>query len=806
MPAACISRFRALSALAAILFFTLTASAAVTLPNGGRVEKVDFERHVMGLFGRAGCNSGSCHGSFQGKGGFRLSLFGYDPEKDYLALTREALGRRVNPADPDNSLLLLKAAGAVEHGGGRRFGRDSWQYQVFREWIVAGAPWTAGSGAVKSIAINPSEQAFTRPGETGQLRVLATFADGSQEDITPFCEYRSNDDAVAEVSNVGQVKGLRAGDTAVIVSYRGNVLPVRVLVPYPAEASFRYPQVPEVNYVDREVFAKLRRLNIVPSDLAGDAEFLRRLTIDTIGSLPSPDEVRAFIADKDPKKREKKIDELLAHPLHAALWATKFSDITGNNTDALENPQQLRAKRSQQWHDWLRKRFAENRPYDEIVHGILCATSREGKSPEEWVKAVKAEEETLQKDFDKTYADRASLDLFWRRQQPVTIDQWGEKTAAAFMGVRLECAQCHKHPFDRWTQVDYRAFANVYTTVAFGISPEAKSVIETENQERQKNAKTKNAVGPIRELFVGTPLPGKGAVGGGKGLPHPDTGRPLAPKCPGGPEVTMKSGEDPRVQVFEWLRSPDNPWFTRAFVNRVWGHYFGVGIVDPVDNFSLANPPSNPKLLDALARDFLDHKFDIRAIERTVLLSRTYQLSSDTNPTNKLDRNNYSHAFLRPMMAEVVVDVLNTAMGTTEDFGKDQAPAGARAIEVGASRVANGNVNYAFRIFGRPPRTTACDCERAMEPGLPQKLFFMVDPGVLTKIKAPKGRLQQLLDSKKTDDEVLEELFLATLSRFPRESDKKVFAESRARAKNRTEAFTDVAWALVNTREFVLNH
>jgi Protein of unknown function (DUF1549)/Protein of unknown function (DUF1553)/Bacterial Ig-like domain (group 2) len=803
-----ISRLRAVSVLVAAFALSVPASAAVPLPNGGRVEKVDFERHVMGLFGRAGCNSGSCHGSFQGRGGFRLSLFGYDPDKDYLALTREALGRRVNSADPDNSLLLLKAIGAVDHGGGRRFSRDSWQYQVFREWIAAGVPWSKGSGAVKSVAVTPPEQALGRPGATSQLVVKATFADGSVEDITSFCEFRTNDDAVADVNNLGQVKGLRAGDTSVIVSYRGNVLPVRVLVPYAAADGFKYPQVPEVNYVDRAVFAKLKRLNIVPSELADDAGFLRRVTIDTIGALPTPDQVRAFVADKDPKKREKKVDELLTHPLHAALWATKFCDITGNNTDALENPQQTRNKRSQMWHDWLRKRFADNRPYDEIVRGMLCATSRDGKSPEEWLKDEKALEEAMDKGFESTYADRSSLDLFWRRQQPVTIDQWGEKTAAAFMGVRLECAQCHKHPFDRWTQVDYRAFANVFTTVAVGVSPEAKTVVEEENKERQKNAaaKGKNQLPPLREVFVGTPLPGKGAVGGGKGLPHPDTGRPLAPTCPGGPEVTMKAGEDPRVQVFEWLRSPDNPWFARAFVNRVWGHYFGVGIVDPVDNFSLANPPSNSQLLDALAKDFTEHKFDIRAIERTVLLSRTYQLSSETNPTNKLDRNNYSHSFLRPMMAEVVVDVLNDALGAKEDFGKDVAPPNVRAIEVGSSRVANGNLNYAFRIFGRPPRTTACDCERAMEPALPQKLYFMVDQAVLAKVRAPKSRLQQLLDAKKTDAEIADELFLATLSRTPTEKERALVAERIKQSKNRAEAFTDVAWALINTREFVLNH
>ncbi len=798
-------RFHALPALAMLFTAALPASAAVPLPGGGRVEKVDFERHLMGLFGRAGCNSGSCHGSFQGKGGFRLSLFGYDPDKDYIALTRESFGRRLNPTDPDHSLLLLKPTGAVPHGGGRRFGRDSWQYQLLREWIVAGSPWTPGSGAVKTLAVTPPELAFDRPGHSAALGVKATFADGSTEDVTAFCEFRTNDDAVAEVSNLGQVKGLTPGDTAIVVSYRGNVLPVRVMVPCEAAAGFRYPQVPEANYVDREVVAKLRRLNIVPSGLASDAEFLRRLTIDTIGSLPSPDEIRAFLADRDPKKREKKIDELLAHPLHAALWATKFCDITGNNTDALENPQNLRAKRSQQWHDWLRLRFAENRPYDEIVRGILCATSRDGKSPEEWVKEEKALDAAMATGFDTTYAAKPSLDLFWRRQQPVGIDQWGEKTAAAFMGVRLECAQCHKHPFDRWTQVDYRAFANVFAAVAVGVSPEAKSVVEAENQERQKNAKQKNALGPLREVFIGTPARGKGTVVN-RPLPHPDTGRPLAPQCPGGPEIKVHPGEDPRQQVFEWLRSPDNPWFARALVNRVWGHYFGIGIVDPVDNFSLANPPSNPRLLDALAKDFIDHQYDIRAIERTVLLSRAYQLSSDTNATNRLDKNNYSHSYLRPMMAEVVVDVLNDALGMREDFGKDVARPGARAIEVGASRVGNGNLNYAFRIFGRPPRTTACDCERAMEPALPQKLFFMVDPEVLKKVRAPKGRLQQLLDAHKSDSQTAEELFLATLTRLPNEREKALVAQRLKEAKNRSEGFTDVLWALINTREFVLNH
>jgi hypothetical protein len=796
MHAAGMIRLRTVAAALLPLALAAPAPAAVLLPNQGTVQQVDFERHVMGLFGRMGCNSGSCHGSFQGKGGFRLSLFGYDPEKDYASLTRDVLGRRVDPVDPDRSLLLLKATGQVSHGGGRRFGRDSWQYRLFRQWIADGARRTRGSGAVEAVTVTPAEYAFRGPGETGRLQVRARFADGTEEDITPFCEFRTNDDAIADVSPLGEVAARRPGDTAVVVSYRGQVLPVRVLVPREAPPGFRYPDVPTANFIDREVFAKLRRLNLVPSDLSGDAEFLRRVTIDTIGTLPSPDEVRAFLADTDPNKRARKIDELLADPLHAALWATKFCDITGNNTDQLEQPNDMKVKRSQMWHDWLRKRFAENMPYDEIVRAILCATSRDGLSPEEWLKQVKAIDDEAAKGFETDYANRPTLDLFWRRQQQVPPEQWGEKTAAAFLGVRLECAQCHKHPFDRWTQADYRAYANIFGRVTFGTSPEAKQVIDAENATRREKATAaKKQVSVVREVFVAPTAKGL--------LPDPDTNRPLAPRALGGPEIKAGPAEDPRVALFDWLRRPDNPFFARSFVNRVWGHYLGVGLVDPVDNFSLANPPSNPKLLDALAQDFIDHRYDIRSLERTILNSRVYQLSSATNDGNRLDKNSYSHAYVRPMMAEAVMDVLDTALGVREKFGND-APPDSRAVEVGASRLQNGNASYLLRIFGRPPRTTACDCERAMEPALPQKLYLMTDPAVQGKIQS--GRLQKLLAAKKSDDEILDELFLATLSRYPTAVDREHFAAYRQGRRDRQTAWADCVWALINTREFILNH
>lgn len=785
-----------LTLLATALVFTGPSPVRAQSAAPTAIESVDFERHVMGLFGRMGCNAGSCHGSFQGKGGFRLSLFGYAPDKDYLAVTRDNFGRRINRADPDRSLLLLKATGQIEHGGGVRFRKGTWQYDILRRWIVEGTPWTPGSGDVTAVTVTPAELAFGKPKESVSLHVKARFSDGSEADITPFCDFRTNDDAVAEVASSGTVRSVRAGSTAVVVSYRGNVLPVRVLVPMELPAGFQYPRVAEVNYIDREVFARLKLLNMVPSELSSDAEFLRRVTIDTIGQLPTPDEVRAFLADRAPDKRAKKIDELLSNPLHAALWATKLCDITGNDTLSLEAPNQLRAKRSQMWHDWFRKRVAENMPYDRIVHGVLCASSREGKAPEDWLEQVKLVDNAIQKGFDATYAERETLDLYWRRQQQVPIEQWGERTAAAFMGVRIECAQCHKHPFDRWSQADYRAYANVFGQVVFGQSPEAKKLIDEENKVRKEAAKNNQQI-LVREVFV-LPTPNRS-------LPHPDTGAKLPPKALGGPALPVVKGEDLREQLFEWLRSPQNPFFARSFVNRVWGHYLGVGIVHPVDDFSLANPPSNDKLLDALAKDFTEHGYDLRHIERAILNSRTYQLSAKPNETNKLDKNNYARAYIRPMMAEAVVDVLNSALGTTEKFGPEVKP-GSKAVEVGASQLQNPALAYAFRIFGRPPRTSACDCERAMEPALPQRLFLMTDATLLAKFNDPQGRLQKLVGSKQSDREVLDELFLATLTRLPSERERKAFASHLQSAANRRAAFTDTLWALINTREFILNH
>jgi Protein of unknown function (DUF1549)/Protein of unknown function (DUF1553) len=789
--------------LAGLLFLTSppSASAAVRLPNGSIVKTVDFERHVVALFGRMGCNAGSCHGSFQGKGGFRLSLFGYKPEMDYLALTRGSRGRRLNLTDPDSSLLLLKASGQMPHGGTRLFAEGDWQYQLLRQWISAGAPWQEGSGKVAAVTVTPPEQVFGKTGARARLTVTARFADGTKEDVTPLCQFRVNNDAVADVSNLGEVQARQAGDTSVVVSYRGHVIPVRVLVPMTPPPGFKYPKVAEVNYIDKHVFAKLRRLNIAPSELSSDAAFLRRVTLDTIGSLPTPEEIRKFLADRDPKKREKKINELLAHPLHAALWATKFCDITGNNTDTLENAQQLRTRLSQWWHAWFRKRLQANMPYDRIVHDVLCATSREKMSPKEYVKYLERIESEAAKGFDSCYKDKKTLDLFWRKQQRVPPEQWGEKTAVAFLGVRIECAQCHKHPFDRWTQQDYWAYANVFAPLTFGTSPEAKKLFDAETRSRRKADKKKRQwmFQSIREVYVNTS--GRGV----RFLRDPETNQPLAAKALGGPELEVKDS-DPREALFAWMRSPENPFFARSFVNRVWGHYFGIGIVHPVDDFSLGNPSSNPALLDALAKDFIDSGYDIRKLEKKVLLSRTYQLSSVANETNRLDTNNYSRSYVRPLMAEVVVDIMDDALGTRENFGKD-VPENCRAIEIGSTRIASSALREAFRVFGRPTRAAGCDCERPSEPTVSYKLFLMADPTLQARITPSRNRLRELLANKNlTDEQVLEELFLATLSRPPTKREKEKALKHIQSRKDRQTGFGDTLWALVNTTEFIFNH
>ncbi len=789
---------RASALLVCLTIASAVRAEAIPLPGGTELKVVNFERHIVPLLATMGCNAGACHGSFQGKGGFTLSLFGHDPAQDFLAITHDGMGRRITRPDPDRSLILLKATAQIPHGGGKRFDKRSWQHAVIRQWIAQGCSRDADSGAIARMDVTPQEHLFERPGQTISLSVTATFRDGTHAEVTPFCDFRVKDDSIAVVSVGGEVRASKPGDTPVIVSYRGNLATARVLVPTPKLEGFAYAATPEMNRIDTEVFSKLRRLNLVPSQLSGDSEFLRRITLDTIGALPGPDDVRAFLADRNPAKRSHKIDELLHHPLHAALWATKLCDITGANVDEMDGSPELRTKRAKMWHDWFRRRIANNVPYDQIVRGVLCSTSREGRDLDHWIADEIRLDRAAHDGFDTPYADRETLDLFWRRtgsEDFFPLESMAERTAAAFLGVRLECAQCHKHPYDRWTQTDYRAFANIFAQVQFGSSPETTAAADSLlNRRRALPLKERGpAIPRLQEIYLDNHL--------SRRLPDPKTQGILSAKALGGPEIDYSG--DAREQLFRWMTGPGSSHFARAFVNRVWALYFGAGLVDPVDGISVANPASNERLLDWLVRDFITNGYDLRKLEYTILNSNVYQLSAVPNASNGEDHTNWSHAQPRRLMAEVVLDVLNDALGTEEDFTSD-APRGARAIQVASNRVASEGANRIFRVFGRPTRTATCDCERHVEPAVPQTLFMMSDPAVLKKIES--GRLKTLLATTKTDQEVLEELFLATLSRLPGKSECAAALGRMRESADRRSAFVEILWALINTREFILNH
>jgi hypothetical protein len=789
----------AIALLASLNAFAAQSAAggSVGLPDGSELARVDFDRHVAPLFGRLGCNAGSCHGSFQGRGGLRLSLFGHNPAGDYEAIVRQGMGRRVDALDPDRSLVLLKPSGRVPHEGGRRFLIDSWEYRVIRAWIADGTRRDVSLAAAERIEIRPRELGLRRPGESARLAVVATYADGTESDVTLFCDVHVKDDAVAALGPAGEVRGLRAGDTAIVASYHGLLAAARASVS--SGRAVDVPEVPASDYIDREVFAKLRALGISPSGPSSDAEFLRRVTLDAIGTLPSPEDVRGFRADRAPDKRAGEIDRLLAHPMHAALWAARLLDITGCDTESMEGPAKLNPRRARMWHDWFRRRLAENMPYDRIARGILCATSRDGEDVTRWLASDTARMDAAREGWATDYASKPSLDLFWRRLASdgayFPVEQMAERTATALLGVRIECAQCHKHPFDRWTQADYRAYANIFAKVRFDLAPDGLTATARFLEERRKSAPD-GALPPtprVREVYI--------ADGPARSLPDPTTGRPLPPRALGGPALPDDS--DPRERLFAWMIRPENPYFARSFVNRVWAAYFGIGLVDPVDNFSVANPPSNGRLLDALAADFVAHGYDIRRLERTILLSRAYQRSSTPEAGNLDDRGNFARAVPRLLMAEVLVDALNAALGVPCDFGPD-APAGARAIEVAANRVKSPDLDRAFRVFGRPRRTSSCDCERPRDPALPQALFLMADPGLADKLA--RGRLRGLLGSGRCDAEVIDELYLATLSRFPTADERDRILDHLRVKPDRETAMTDILWALINTREFILNH
>ncbi len=818
-----------------------------------------FTRHVSAVFSRLGCNGGTCHGTVKGQNGFKLSLFGADPVLDYERLLREAEGRRLNVADPDASLLLLKATGQVSHQGGKRMAVGSPEYEVLKRWMAAGAPGDAlDRSRVNELRITPAEHT-AKPGETYPLRVQAKFADGSSEDVTPLCSYESMDQAVATVDADGRVTAQGVGDAALIVRFRAEPAMAMLAVPRPAAEPF--PDVKGSNFIDTHVLAKLKRLNIPPSDLADDATFLRRVCLDVTGELPTPKEVRAFLADNDPNKRAKKVDELLARPGYAALWTLKFCDLLkatdfGVYADGMR--QEVDAPRFQAW---VRARMDENLPYDQFVERILTATSREGRDVDTWARDVMAMQEGYapgRKDLE-LYRSRKTLDLYWQRSASTGVSA-SLQVAHAFLGLRLECAQCHRHPHDVWQQDDLLSFANFFmgvrkigfqgdnekkfpevaamtkqmTDEAKRLGDQAKHLREVHIKKMEADLKAAPADAHLKAQLEALKAEAARMDNRGKlvdevtrrlmhaevrivpGSPSASVTSPIGTQSSrryrllGQPdEVQPAKDQDPRQLVMAWLRQPDNPYFAKAMVNRVWAHYFGRGIIDPPDNLSSFNPPSHPELLKELSDSFVKHGYDLKWLHRTILNSRTYQQSSTATKANDIDRTNYATFYYRRLPAEVLVDALNQATGTTEkmEMQYHHWPNEIKTVEIPFTPK-NSFVTFMLDHFGKPKRNSAvqCDCERDGNASVLQVLSFANHPRVWAKISDPAGQVARVEKEIKDEKERVEELFLLALGRLPKESELQACQKYLKESESTAKGLQGVLWTLLNTREFVLQH
>lgn len=862
-------------------------------------EAPHFQRHVLPLLGRLGCNGRACHGSFQGQGGFRLSLFGYDFQADHEALTKGD-EPRVDLKDPPASLMLQKPTGTEDdHGGGHRLDVDSWQYRLLLRWIDGGAKSVDQETEPHFVRleVTPAEIVFSKEGETARLRVVSHWSDGTAEDVTPLCRFQTNDESIATVDESGRITVVGKGDTHVVAFYDNGVVPVPVLLPVTGLVGSKYPGAPTPTRIDELVVNKLRKLGIVPSDLCTDAEFLRRASLDICGQLPAPEEVKAFLADTRPDKRDRKIDELLQRPAYAAWWATKLCDLTGNNErNAADN--YFRGEVAERWYRWMHRRVAENAPYDEIIEGLVMAVSRQpGQSYEDFCREMSA---YFRRNDPADFTERDTMPYYWGRRNLRQANEKALSFSHAFLGVRLQCAECHKHPFDQWSQEDFRHFTAFFTGITYGNRNEDRSQVQqmttsligevdrrrvgnNQVQRMVANEIEKGKVGPFAELYVnvrtssGARSPGSRRDVGGS--------RVITPRVLGGEEVITANYDDPRQPLMDWLRSPDNPYFAQALVNRVWAHYFNVGIVDPPDDMNLANAPSNRELLDYLAGEFVRQGYDMKWLHREIARSRAYQASWQTNETNKLDVRNFSHAVPRRLPAEVVYDAVAAATGgqrQREAMYRDPVAQCAIGLSQGYYQGAGrSRVGYALTVFGKPMRETPCDCERSNEATLLQTVFLRNDSELLGMIERRDGWLAETLRSgtpqppsrasySRSDAESLErriaagesmlrqarksgdkqsaqrleerlaearqqlarlrqrgerepaqpdtaaaapdvdglinEAYLRTLSR-PVGADE--LADARryvAEAKSVEAGLRDVLWALLNTKEFVVNH
>lgn len=870
-------------------------------------ETPDFQKHVVPLLGKLGCNGRACHGSFQGRGGFRLSLFGYDFKLDH-----DELFGRIDPQTPPESLILQKPLMQIQHEGGQRLKEGSWEHHVVLRWIQTGAGGLTEAPAVlKSLEVTPSEILFSADGEKQPLRAVAVWTDGTREDVTALCRFQTNDDQIADVTQEGLVVVGSPGDTHIVVSYDRAVVPVPVIRPVSDKFGDQYPVTETPTRVDELVVQKLRKVGIVQSELCTDAEFLRRVSLDVTATLPTPAEVREFIADSRTDKRSRKIDELLERPGYVAWWTTKLCDFTGNSDDKLNNVTPVQGEASKQWYAWIEKRVRDNVSYDRIVEGIVMAVGREPQ--ESYQQYCENMSRAYHKDGPgaKVYADRSGLTHFWARQNFQTSEDRVIAFAYTFLGTRIQCAQCHKHPFDQWTQDDFRQFEGFFrgTVARQNARPDAKSDYDSmvaqfseaqglKGNDLRKILATKAQAGetiPLPEVYTVTVRAASGREKDkkpGKGRPDRGGNVPGTAKLLAGPVLDLSQYEDVRQPLMDWLRAPDNPRFAKAFVNRVWANYFNVGIVQPSDDLNLANPPANAPLLDYLAAGFIEHGFDMKWLHREILNSRTYQLSWIPNSTNRLDERNFSRAVPRRLPAEIAVDMMVQATRNTAKNSEFVTSVEKRAVSVPGAGLRQRNrnpVDYALTVFGRSTRESNCDCDRTEEPSLLQTIFVRNDGQLLSLIddsdgwlkevasqndltftrksqpdaeemkkdqRAQVSRLKEKIEAAEkagNDDqlksfqeqlsklrqqarkagaedenaevvadvpaessdapaaalnvpEIINEAYLRTLSRFPAPDEMQTTQSFILESADPVDGIRNVLWALLNTREFIVNH
>ncbi|MBL98534.1 MAG: hypothetical protein CMM06_02470 [Rhodopirellula sp.] len=712
-----------------------TAAVKVVVENQDQPQPVSFLYDTLAALSKNSCNAGACHGSPSGKGGFRLSLRAFDPKLDELTLIREDFGRRTNSLDPDNSLLLLKPLMKVAHGGGRQIRADDPAYAVIRDWIAEGCQMdTVEAARPVRIDVYPkSGRVLKKPAVQQQLSVWAHYSDGSVRDVTPLAVYSSSDVEVADVDRNGLVEGQKRGEVAVVVRYLEFIESSFItFIEDVEDFVWNDPQVN--NYIDDAVDQKLMQLKYLPSDLCTDEEFIRRVYLDVIGILPTLEEVTAFAGDQDPNKRDKAVDQLLDRPEYSKFWALKWGDLLRLTSGQVTNEGVYK------YYRWVERSFRENKPYDQFATELLTATG-------------------------STFSNPAAN--FYRTSKD--MNDCVETISQVFLGARLQCAKCHNHPFERWTQDNYYGMAAFF------------------NRVQRKNTKRAN------EMFIFVSQSGE--------VTQPRTQQQMKPWVPGQGDIENPNEFDRRLDFAKWLTEPDNPFFAKIEVNRIWSQVFGRGIVEPADDFRDTNPPSNALLLDQLAQDFVDNGYDRKKILATILKSRTYQTSYQPNDFNEDDTKYFSHYQPRLLSAEQLLDAICHVTQVAESFGG--LPAGTKATHLPAPDLVN---NEFLKIFGQPERQTVCACERTNESNLSMAIQFFNGPLIYGKLKDESNSFRKSMTDGKSNTEIITLLYNLAVCRNPSDTELKASLEHIESKEDRVEALEDICWAILNTNEFLFQH